>query len=97
MGDAGALLALSTGAFCAGFLLHNWFIGGDWQAFWGASIYNGTQNHVLAQLEDVPAWVDFAPTVLGLLGIATAYVMYMAFPLLPMRMAEMFRPTTCCC
>jgi len=84
--------ALSLGALCAGFLLHNWFIGENWQTFWGASIYNGTQNQVLAQLEHVPAWVDFAPTVVGLLGIATAYVMYMFMPLLPMRMAEMFRP-----
>ena len=32
-----------------------------------------------------------APLVVGLLGIATAYVMYMAFPLLPMRLATQFR------
>ena len=86
------LLVLSAGALSAGYLLHNWFIGEDWRAFWGASIYNGAQNHVLAQLEHVPAWVEYAPTVVGLLGIATAYLMYMAFPLLPVRLAATFRP-----
>jgi NADH-quinone oxidoreductase subunit L len=86
------LLVLSVGALVAGFALHSWFIGEDWQAFWNGSIYNGTHNHVLAGLEDVPGWVDAAPTVVGLLGIATAYVMYMAYPLLPMRLAAMFRP-----
>ena len=32
-----------------------------------------------------------APLVVGLLGIALAYVMYIAFPLLPMRLATTFR------
>ena len=36
-------------------------------------------------------WAEMAPLVVGLLGIATAYVMYMAFPLLPMRLATQFR------
>jgi NADH-quinone oxidoreductase subunit L len=86
------LLVLSVGALVAGFSLHSLFIGDNWQAFWNGSIYNGTHNHVLAGLESVPGWVDATPTVVGLLGIATAYVMYMAFPLLPMRLAAMFQP-----
>jgi NADH-quinone oxidoreductase subunit L len=88
----GPLLALSLGALCAGFLLHAWFLGGSWQAFWNDSIFNGAQNHVIAAIEHVPGWVDAAPSVVGLLGIATAYVMYMAFPLLPMQLAQTFRP-----
>ena len=73
-------------------MLHSWFIGEDWQAFWNGSIFNGANNHVLAGIEHVPGWVDASPTVVGLLGIALAYVMYMAFPLLPMRLAATFRP-----
>jgi NADH-quinone oxidoreductase subunit L len=88
----GPLLVLSAGALCAGFLLHGWFIGDDWQAFWRGSIFNSASNHVIAGLEHVPGWVDWAPTVVGLLGIATAYVSYMAFPLLPMQLAQTFRP-----
>jgi NADH-quinone oxidoreductase subunit L len=85
------LLLLALGALGAGYALHSWFIGENWQEFWNGSIFNGTQNHVLAGIEAVPAWVEAAPTVVGLLGIATAYVMYMAFPLLPMRLASAFR------
>jgi NADH-quinone oxidoreductase subunit L len=85
------LLFLATGAVIAGKLLDSWFIGEDWQAFWAGSIFNAPTNHVLAALEHIPAWAELAPLVVGLLGIATAYVMYMAFPLLPMRLATTFR------
>ncbi len=85
------LLLLALGALGAGYALHSWFIGDNAQAFWNGSIFNRADNHVLAGIEAVPAWVEAAPTVVGLLGIATAYVMYMAFPLLPMRLATAFR------
>jgi NADH-quinone oxidoreductase subunit L len=88
----GPIMVLGVGALCTGFLLHGWFIGEDWQAFWKGAIFNGPQNHVLAAIEQVPGWVEAAPTVVGLLGIATAYAMYMAFPLLPMQLAQSFRP-----
>jgi NADH-quinone oxidoreductase subunit L len=84
------LLVLSLGAIAAGFLLHTWFIGEQWQEFWRGSIFNGEHNHVLAALEDVPLWVDLTPTVVGLLGIAVAYLMYIANPLLPVRLAQSF-------
>jgi NADH-quinone oxidoreductase subunit L len=84
------LLVLSAGAIVAGFALHTWFIGDHWPEFWRGSIFNSTHNHVLAQIEEVPLWVDATPTVVGLLGIALAYVMYMVNPLLPMRLAQSF-------
>jgi NADH-quinone oxidoreductase subunit L len=85
------LLFLATGAVIAGKLLAPLFIGDDWQAFWNGSIFNAPTNHVLADLETVPAWAEIAPLVFGLAGIALAYVMYMAFPLLPMQLATKFR------
>jgi NADH-quinone oxidoreductase subunit L len=85
------LLVLATGAVIAGKLLDPLFIGEDWQAFWNGSIFNAPTNHVLAALEHVPAWAEMAPLVVGLAGIAVAYVMYIAFPLLPMRLASQFR------
>jgi NADH-quinone oxidoreductase subunit L len=87
----GPLLVLALGALIAGKLLDPWFIGEHWQAFWNGSIYNAPDNHVLAALEGVPAWAELAPLVMGLAGIALAYLMYMAFPLLPMRLATQFR------
>jgi NADH-quinone oxidoreductase subunit L len=85
------LLVLATGALIAGKLLDPWFIGEDWQAFWNGSIFNAPSNHVIAALEHVPAWAELAPLVVGVAGIALAYVMYMAFPLLPMQLATTFR------
>ena len=84
------LLVLSVGALVAGFALHSWFIGDNWEAFWRGSIFNGQHNHVLAQIEEVPFWVDMTPTIVGLLGIALAYVMYSVNPLIPVRLAESF-------
>ena len=85
------LLVLAVGALVAGYALHPWFIGEAWQEFWQGSIFNGPNNHTLGHLEAVPLWVEATPTVVGLLGIATAYAMYMAYPLLPMRLAMQFR------
>ncbi|HET7879485.1 MAG TPA: NADH-quinone oxidoreductase subunit L [Acetobacteraceae bacterium] len=85
------LFVLAAGALVAGFLLHSHFIGEGWQEFWDGSIFNAPDNHTIARLEDVPLWVDATPTVVGLLGIATAYVMYMLYPLLPIQLANRFR------
>jgi NADH-quinone oxidoreductase subunit L len=87
----GPLLVLALGALIAGKLLDPWFIGEHWQAFWNGSIFNAPDNHILAELESVPAWAELAPLVMGLAGIALAYMMYMVFPLLPMRLAAQFR------
>jgi NADH-quinone oxidoreductase subunit L len=88
----GPLLVLAVGAIAAGFTFHSWFIGDHWPDFWRGAIFNGPNNHVLAQIEDVPFWVDATPTVVGLLGIALAYFMYMFNPLLPMRLAQQLGP-----
>jgi NADH-quinone oxidoreductase subunit L len=84
------LILLATGALVAGFALHSAFIGEQWQEFWQGSIFNGATNHTLARIETVPIWVDAVPTVVGLAGIATAYLMYMVNPLLPHRLATAF-------
>ena len=84
------LLLLAIGAVFAGWYFRDELIGEDWQAFWGDSIVVAANNHVLADMEHVPAWVSAAPTIVGLLGIALAYVMYMFVPRLPGQLAGMF-------
>jgi NADH-quinone oxidoreductase subunit L len=86
------LIVLSCGALAAGFLLRGWFIGDDWRAFWQGAIFIGQNNHVLANLEQVPGVVEVLPLILGVAGFGVAYVMYIAYPLLPMQMAQTFRP-----
>jgi NADH-quinone oxidoreductase subunit L len=84
------LVLLAIGAVVAGKALDGAFIGEDWQAFWNGSIFVGANNHVLAAIEQVPAWVDYAPLAVGLVGIALAYMMYLVNPLLPRRLATAF-------
>ncbi len=84
------LVLLAIGALVSGFLLQKPLIGVDWQAFWGSSIQIATTNHVLRDMENLPNWVDFSPTVFGLLGIFTAYLFYMIAPALPGRLAATF-------
>ncbi|WP_428536613.1 NADH-quinone oxidoreductase subunit L [Rhodopila sp.] len=86
----GPLIVLSIGAIFAGWALDNWFIGADWQHFWNGAIFNAPNNHVIENLEHVPAWVEFAPLVFALLGIAAAFLMYIVNPLLPVRLAQSF-------
>jgi NADH-quinone oxidoreductase subunit L len=88
----GPLIVLAIGATIAGFALRPLFIGDDMASFWGASIVNGADNHVLERMEDLPGLVGYAPMILGVAGIALAYLMYIARPLLPALLAGWFRP-----
>ena len=83
------LLLLAVGALVAGFAFRNQLIGPDWRAFWGNSIQIAADNHVLQDIGTLPVWVSLSPGVLGLLGIATAYLFYMIAPQTPARLAAM--------
>jgi NADH-quinone oxidoreductase subunit L len=86
------LLVLAAGAIVAGFTLNSWFIGEGQAEFWNGAIFNGAANHIVHELETVPAALDYAPLVLALLGIGLAYAMYIAKPDLPNALARRFRP-----
>ena len=86
------LILLAIGAVTTGYFFHEQLLGEEWQHFWGAAIVNGPANHILHAMEEVPRWVSLAPTVVGLAGIAVAYLLYMALPAVPARLAATFRP-----
>ncbi len=88
----GPLMALALGAVCTGFVFHNQFIGAGWHDFWRAAIFNGPNNHVLANMEEIPTLASLLPSILAIAGIATAYVMYVLKPALPGQLAERFGP-----
>jgi NADH-quinone oxidoreductase subunit L len=81
------LMLLAVGAVFAGWAFHDQMIGPDWKAFWGDAIQIAASNHVLHDMEDVPGWVSLAPLVVGLAGIATAYLFYMFRPGIPAALA----------
>ncbi len=81
------LVLLACGAVLTGFVFEDAFIGHDWHEFWQEAIANRPENHVLEAMHHVPALVSLLPTIVGVLGIGLAYVMYVAMPTLPARMA----------
>ena len=81
------LLLLALGAIVTGFVFRGWFIGEDWHEFWRGAIVNGPANTVLNDMEHVPLLASLLPTLVAVLGIALAYVMYVMRPELPARMA----------
>ncbi|MCW3475206.1 NADH-quinone oxidoreductase subunit L [Limobrevibacterium gyesilva] len=84
------LLLLAAGAVVTGFVFHEQLLGEHWQAFWGNSIQIAPTNHVLHAMEEVPGWVALSPSVIGLFGIAVAYLLYMAMPQVPAQLAATF-------
>jgi NADH-quinone oxidoreductase subunit L len=70
------LLVLVAGAIVAGFVAQPWFVGADRAVFWQQALQVLPQHDVLAKIHHVPHWVPLLPTLMGLLGIALAIVLY---------------------
>lgn len=88
----GPLFVLALGAIFVGGLFAHDFIGADQKSFWDGAIAAFNHPHILENIDRVPFLIEVLPTVLGLLGILVAYVMYIAKPELPAVMAERFAP-----
>jgi NADH-quinone oxidoreductase subunit L len=71
------LIVLAIGALFSGFVFYECFVGHEMEHFWGASIFFGPENEVPHHAHDVPLWVKLAPLVVGIAGIALAYIFYM--------------------
>ena len=82
------LILLAAGAVLTGFAFEADFIGHAWQEFWREAIVNRPENHVLEAMHHVPTIVSLLPTIVGVLGIGLAYLMYVAAPALPARLAN---------
>jgi len=82
------LIVLAAGAALTGIAFEGDFIGHEWQEFWNGSIFNGPSNHIMEDMHHVPAFISLLPTIVGLLGIGLAYVMYWLAPGIPARLAN---------
>jgi NADH-quinone oxidoreductase subunit L len=79
---------LGLGAVLAGFVFHHQFI--DDPAFWGEGIfYNEGLIHAM---HAVPLWVKLTASAVMLLGLAGAYLAYIAKPELPGKFVGAFGP-----
>ena len=83
----GPLVVLAAGAMLTGIVFAPYFIGEDWIPFWAGAVFNAPGNHVMEDMEHIPRFMALLPTIVGVLGIALAYVMYVFVPSLPAKMA----------
>ncbi|BDG72575.1 NADH-quinone oxidoreductase subunit L [Roseomonas fluvialis] len=84
------LTVLAVGAITVGAVFKDNFVGHHWEQFWNGAIVNAPHNHIMHAAHEVPSWVPLAPTVVGLSGIALAYILYMFAPSIPGKLASTF-------
>ncbi|WP_127900508.1 NADH-quinone oxidoreductase subunit L [Solirhodobacter olei] len=94
---------LGLGAAFSGMVGYNYFFGnehmlgqffslGEHGAPGTGAIYMGATNHVIETAHHLPEWVGVSAFIAMLLGFGVAWVMYIARPDLPARMAAANRP-----
>jgi NADH:ubiquinone oxidoreductase subunit 5 (subunit L)/multisubunit Na+/H+ antiporter MnhA subunit len=86
------LIVLATGAAVAGYLGYNDFVGEGREGFWRESILVLPDHQSLEAAHHAPDWVGNLPFVVGLLGIAVAWLAYIWRPDMPSVIARAFRP-----
>ena len=77
------LVVLAIGAVFAGWVGVDHFIGEDMGEFWGKSILMLPDHQNLAHREEIPALMSYMALIVGVAGIALAWVFYVAAPGLP--------------
>ncbi|MEQ8266722.1 MAG: NADH-quinone oxidoreductase subunit L [Parvibaculum sp.] len=82
------LVVLAVGALGAGMVFAPLFIGHAHEAFWLEAIYRGAENHIMHEFHNVPEWVPFVPTLMMIVGFATAWLFYIARPDIPKQLAR---------
>jgi NADH-quinone oxidoreductase subunit L len=86
------LAGLALGATFAGIVFRHWFIGGGFEGFWRNSLFVGPDNHILEEMEHVPALVSLSPSLMMLGGLLVAIYMYLIDRTAPKRLADLFPP-----
>ena len=86
------LMILAFGAVVAGFVFNGYFIGHSYKEFWGPALVEGSSNHIMHAMHEVPPWVGWAPFIAMTSGFALSYLFYIVAPVLPGVMAKVFKP-----
>lgn len=85
------LYVLAAGALFAGVIFHGAFIGEGYAEFWKASLFTLPDNHILHEIHELPLWVELAPFVAMVIGLAVAWKFYIRSPELPRSVAANHR------
>ena len=84
------LVILAAGAAAAGYFGFEAFVGSGAGGFWESAILVLPAHGALEDAHLVPLWVKLSPFVVAIVGIALAFVFYVAVPGLPAALAQRF-------
>lgn len=90
------LFVLAAGALLTGVMFHEAFVGhGENHAwyndFFRTALFAGPNNHVLEEFHKVPYLVKWSPFIVMVLGLVTAWYMYIRSPKTPAVLAQQHR------
>ncbi|MBD8552956.1 NADH-quinone oxidoreductase subunit L [Rhizobium sp. CFBP 8762] len=85
------LFILAAGALLAGVLFEGYFYGHEYLEFWKGALYTLPENQMLEEFHHVPLLVKWSPFIAMLLGLVTAWYMYIRSPETPKRLAAQHR------
>jgi NADH-quinone oxidoreductase subunit L len=88
----GPLIPLALGALASGFLLGPSFVGRHFARFWAGSIVLPPHNHVMTGLHHISAVAENLPLLASLIGVAVAFLFYVARPALPFALMQRAHP-----
>ena len=86
------LFVLAVGAVFSGWLGYDLFVGAHWREFWGDSIFILASTTVMEDAHHVPLLIKKMPLIVGITGVALAYICYSLVPSIPAMLATVFRP-----
>jgi NADH-quinone oxidoreductase subunit L len=86
------LYILAIGAVIGGYIGYDHFVGEGRAEFWREALFVMPAHDALEAIHHVPEWAGLLPTIVGLIGIAVAYLFYIRRPELPGMLAAQFRP-----
>lgn len=84
------LIVLALGAIFSGWLGFEYFVGHEMEHFWNGSILMLGEPDIIEAAHHVPEWVPLLPALVGVAGIALAFLFYKMMPTLPARVAGGF-------
>ena len=86
------LLVLAVGAVFSGWYAFDWFVGEGRAEFWREALKVGEGRDAVEAAHHVEGLVKHLPTLVGLLGIASAFIVYLLKPGMAEKIAGAFKP-----
>ncbi len=85
------LYVLAAGAIAAGFIFKDYFVGQNYEDFWGPALFlKDAANNVMEAAHHVPGWVVASPFIVMVIGFLVAVYAYILRPDIPARFAGTF-------